>query len=332
MANFNCTFCNKVFTRRDNLHRHVKTHGVEATVAITNPTVPPPTPTIITNPTPLPQRWSPPPQPTPSEKFNCTICDKSYTTKRNLKRHLVQDHDHVISKQSLQPPLLHPPKPFHIWSKPEVVIRNYYRHNGVYYICPSCLIAHESFDEFVAAHSQHAGQFFERKADTFASCTVIKAEDDQVSSSRSYSEVDNDDDDDVEFYIWNDLDAARQYYKHCQQFLCPKCDTHTVKFEDFVEHHRHHAKAFLRPKSTYSKPPPLRSINRSTQQQQQHLSETAMKRQHGGAMERIRVSHRTGLRNCHVTIDVFVFDNNATSARHFIDDIVIVLCWSLTDV
>ena len=217
-----------------------------------------------------------------------------------------------------------------------VDVGNYYRFKGNHYVCPTCLVAHKHFDDFVAAHRHHAGQFMQSKAETFNLCTIIKTENDEEEEEEVKeeevvdeltSDVDEKEKEEVvvesEFYIWNNMEDARNYYKHYKQFLCPQCSTHTANFDDFVEQHRHHAKAFLRPKSTYSKPPrqtTTPSINIPLQQQlsPQWYPTKAMKRQYGGALEQIHVSHRSSLRQCHTTIEATLLDHDVTSVREFV--------------
>ena len=145
----------------------------------------------------------------------------------------------------------------------------------------------------------------------FSSCTIIKSESDEHQSEKS-----------CDFYIWDDLDEARNYYQHHKLFLCPACATYTADFSKFVNNHRHHARAFLRPKSTYPRPHRLSSINRPTDvpHMQQYYPTKAMKRQLGGALETLRLSQSTSLRGCHINIEATPFDDdNVTSVRHFID-------------
>ena len=329
MDNFKCTVCGKMFSRKDNLQRHIKTH---ATTSMT------PSAAVVSAVSTTT---------TSMTTFNCTTCGMTFSRLDNLKRH--NAHVHSVSVNN-NPPTSSPPpppqapttvptiansiplpanvsspqpkvnKPSYIWTKSPSDIRDYYRYNGGHYICPTCLMAHKNFGHFVDTHRHHAGQFTQSKAATFDLCTIIKSEDDDdsVMMSEEIKKVSVKEEEEEEFYIWSDLDDARNYYKHRRHFLCPQCDTYTANFDEFVDKHRSHAKAFLRPKSTYSKPPPRPSSINTSQSSQHSTTTTTMKRQYGGAMERIRVSHRSSLRNCHTTIEALVLEDDVISMRDFI--------------
>ena len=188
-------------------------------------------------------------------------------------------------------------------------VRQYYQYNNNCYICPTCLIVHKRFDSFTVAHFNH-GQFTQSKSDTLKLCTSAEEGLD--------GEEEEEEDEEGPFYIWCNMEDARQYYKHHKQFLCPVCETYSVTFDEFVENHQQHARAFIRPKSTFTRP--AKPINTSgiSQQQQQQQQRPAMKRQYGGAMERIRLSHHTALRNCHITIEATLLDDDEDSVRNFV--------------
>ena len=182
-------------------------------------------------------------------------------------------------------------------------------------------MSHDCFDDFLASHHDHAREFIQSKADTFDLCTATIKPEQQQQEEEEEAEEEEEEEDAGEFYIWDDLEEARGYYKHYKEFLCPTCATHTANFKDFVTNHRHHARAFLRPKSSYPRPR-RRSLSINTSRDvapPQYYPTKGMKRQYGGALEQIRVSHHTSLRNCHNSIEVSVLDDDITSLREFID-------------
>ena len=90
MDNFKCTVCGKMFSRKDNLQRHIKTHAT--TSMIPSAAVVSAVSTTTTSMT----------------TFNCTTCGMTFSRLDNLKRH--NAHVHSVSVNN-NPPTSSPPPP-----------------------------------------------------------------------------------------------------------------------------------------------------------------------------------------------------------------------------
>ena len=224
--------------------------------------------------------------------INCTSCGKLFSRKDALKRHMAKIHHIAMPTPPPPPPKLPTEtttslpsqtfassstttttttKPCYVWSRTLGNVRQYYQYNNNSYICPTCLLVHKRFDTFVNMHYNH-GQFTQSKCDTYNSCTPADELD----------EEEQEEEEEGPFYIWSNIKDARQYYNHHNQYLCPECETYTADFDEFVKNHQHHARAFIRPKTTYKRP----SINTTASAAAAKLQRptTTMKRQYGGAM------------------------------------------------